>query len=271
MLNISGKIEKDTLHILKTVSEICGKVKLPFFLIGATGRDFIMHYGYDITNLRATTDIDFGIQISIEGDFERFSDLLLKNHFEATKIRHRFNYNGKPAIDVVPFGLQDQIITGLSTDGYLEVFNAALDIKIDNNPELIIKSASLTGLIILKFIAWNDRPSQRGNDADDIYCIIKHYAECGNEEAFYDSEDLFEGDHDYEYSSARFVGRNINRIVNTDTKNKLIQIIDCEINKDDSLFISQMLKSTCIPGWELERKTEHCKNILLGLKQGIEN
>ena len=63
MLDISGKIDRFNLEILKKIKEIADKLNIEFFLIGATVRDLILHCVYNINVYRATNDIDFASSV----------------------------------------------------------------------------------------------------------------------------------------------------------------------------------------------------------------
>jgi predicted nucleotidyltransferase len=63
-LNLSGKIEKpvvDTLQILKKVAD---SLRISFFIIGASARDFILKHQHGIEPRRKTGDIDLGVEVA---------------------------------------------------------------------------------------------------------------------------------------------------------------------------------------------------------------
>jgi len=67
---------------------------VPFFLIGATARDFILTHGYKIASPRATLDIDIGIRVPDWDQFMKLrQDLLISVKVAETKEIHRLRNN----------------------------------------------------------------------------------------------------------------------------------------------------------------------------------
>lgn len=56
--------------------------------------------------------------------------------------------------------------------GFKEVLQEAVPVYIE---EKIANIPPLPGMVILKLIAWSDRPEERGDDLPDILNIIEHY------------------------------------------------------------------------------------------------
>lgn len=79
-------------------------------------------------------------------------------------------------VDLIPFGdlekegvvtVKGTGFTSMNVEGVKEVFKeASAEIQIDDNKQF--KVCTLSGIIILKLIAWDDRPEVRGDDIDDI-------------------------------------------------------------------------------------------------------
>lgn len=86
----------------------------------------------------------------------------------------------KVAIDLLPFGEVEEHFTvnfnerylDLHVLGFREVMEEAVPVQIE---EKIANIPPLPGMVILKLIAWSDRPEERENDLSDILKIIQHY------------------------------------------------------------------------------------------------
>jgi predicted nucleotidyltransferase len=86
----------------------------------------------------------------------------------------------KVAIDLLPFGEIEENntdnfnerYTDLHVLGFREVMEEAVPVEIE---EKIANVPPLPGMVILKLIAWSDRPEERENDLSDILRIIQHY------------------------------------------------------------------------------------------------
>jgi predicted nucleotidyltransferase len=64
-------------------------------------------------------------------------------------------------------------MTSINVEGFQEVFDSASEeIKTESQQ---FKVCTLAGIVILKLIAWDDRPEWRREDAGDIAEIIKNY------------------------------------------------------------------------------------------------
>jgi predicted nucleotidyltransferase len=236
-LNLSGKIPNELVADLRLIAETVNQLRIPYFLIGATARTLILQYGYNIRPGRATRDIDFGVAVSSWKDYERFRNALIAtDSFVADKQPQRlFGKNKHTWIDLVPFGniesptgqiawLPDKEVK-MTTHGFSEAFASALEIQIDEN--FVIKTASLSGLVLLKLIAWDDRKDRR--DIQDIFLIMREYLDAGNRERLYDEHrDLINENFDNEFASAEILGRDINRLM-TDETRKIIEKVFADL------------------------------------------
>ena len=78
LLNISGKIER-IVKPLQIISEISREIGIPFFVVGATARDMILQYGYNLKSGRATFDLDIALSVPDWQTFFRFIESTKKN------------------------------------------------------------------------------------------------------------------------------------------------------------------------------------------------
>ena len=277
MLDISKKIDKLNLEILKTVKEIADRLNVKFYLIGATVRDMILNYVYGINIYRKTNDIDFAIRLK---NWEQYK--LLTNEIEAkgfnkdTRIMHRYRYNGM-IIDFIPFGeisRGSETITWPDNDrkemsiiGFEDVYKNTEELLIQTEPEIIIQTASVEGLVLLKIFAWNERALDlRIKEAKDIYIILSTYLDAGNAERIIkDHIDIIYTDFDYQLGGARLLGRDITKIISLSVKEELLKILS---NEKIEGLISEMTQYESIP-YEGNEKINWCKKIISSLYQGL--
>lgn len=64
LLNLSETIDKVTVELFANIANVAGSMNAPFFVVGATARDIILTNGYGIETIRATNDIDLGVEVS---------------------------------------------------------------------------------------------------------------------------------------------------------------------------------------------------------------
>lgn len=76
---------------------------------------------------------------------------------------------------------------------------------------LIVRVASIPGLMILKLVAWSDRGRETDKDAADIYRLLSTYADAGNTDRLYENEmDLLEAvGFDLQLAGAELLGRDV--------------------------------------------------------------
>lgn len=174
ILDISKKIDSEHRDLLVRVKKGADSLGLPFFIVGASARDFVLQYCYDITSLRATEDIDIGIMVDSWPQFEYLKKLLLENDgFSETSRAERLKYKNT-YIDIVPFGgIEDEDKTFrwpnnpervMKTMGFEEAYKYSIDIRIDQKKDIIIKVSSLPGLAVMKLISWKDKYPDRKRD-----------------------------------------------------------------------------------------------------------
>jgi predicted nucleotidyltransferase len=237
--DLAGKIDEQTVAILTEIGTVARDLTLPFFIVGATARDILLQHAFEIHVMRATVDIDVGVFVSDWSQFEALKQALLNTgKFNSSRQTQRLMYEDEFPVDIVPFGgiaAPDGSISWppgydieMSVVGFRECFEHAISVKVSANPALIVKVVNLAGLAIMKIVSWDDSTERRGKDAADLFVIMKNYIEAGQLERFFEEEgDILAAEKsDYDRASARFLGREIARMADPDTKAKLINILE---------------------------------------------
>lgn len=245
------KLDKTVSHLIEKVVQATEWVRIDFFLIGATARDLMLSQ-YGISPGRATRDVDLGIQVSTWEAFSLLKSELEKLDFKPTSVPHRMLWNQIP-IDLVPFGkiekprgsikwLKEEAV--LSTLGFAEAYQTAHKFTVHKTS--ILRIASLSGLFLLKTIAWNDRPSERVADAVDLAKILLCYFDAGNVDRFYEEHsDLVDKlvPFDTQRAGAALLGRDLNAICQEESKNTLKTILFREIDHSSALGLLNQMPS----------------------------
>ncbi len=167
-------------EVFNIIDEVLTKRNIPYYLVGVSAIALeLLQDGKKPS--RGTKDIDFAIMISSLEDFENVvTDL---QHFGFNKVKAPWTvYHPKYNIDIdlLTFGEIEEnytinfneCFTDLHVLGFKEVLADTNEIRIE---EKIAKIPSLHGMILLKLVAWADRPEERPNDPHDILRIIKYY------------------------------------------------------------------------------------------------
>jgi len=162
------------------IDEVMRELNIPYYLIGVSAIALeLLKEG--IKPSRGTKDIDFAVMISRMKEYEKISSALETRGFNKVSAPWTFYSDAfKVAIDVLPFGEIEENFTvnfnerhtDLHMLGFREVMEEAVPVQIE---EKIANIPPLPGMVILKLIAWSDRPEERENDLSDILKIIEHY------------------------------------------------------------------------------------------------
>ena len=178
-------------------------------------------------------------------------ELLKKALIETKKFRddakneQRIRWTGSDSemkVDLVPFGglesppgqiafpPEDDFVMNIL--GFEQAFENSLLLEADES--LTVRTASLAGLTLLKFVAFNDRPQARRRDVQDIFFIAKNYLDAGNEDRLYDAaadaDLLDDDDFDYQMSGARMLDRDVAQLLNAETKGIISKLLAEEAN-----------------------------------------
>ncbi len=272
--DISGKIETSYIDALLAIKEIADHLNIPFFIVGATARDFLLGYSHNIKAPRMTTDIDLGVKVPDWGKFKTLTDTMLADRkFTKDKENQRYIYNDI-LIDIVPFGdISDENKTVkwppeheiiLSTLGFDEAYKFSVLFRLSSDPLLEVRVPTLPGLSIMKLISWNEKYPDRTKDAEDLLFIMENYVDVIDQNNLYVKEAtlLEEEDFDNQIACIRLLGRDIAKISNTDTLDKIKEILSIETAEQSHYrLISNMVN--------VHNDFEKVLFLLNKLKQGI--
>ena len=100
--DLTDKFDKKTVAILSEIDRIAGRLRLVYFIVGATARDILLQYAHNIYATRATVDVDIGVLVS---DFYSAYDIevlqtladqiaiAVINHQQAQRLRTLYQQN----------------------------------------------------------------------------------------------------------------------------------------------------------------------------------
>jgi predicted nucleotidyltransferase len=249
-------LPETAVRLLAAISETTGNLGIDYFIIGATARDIILNHLFVVGIQRATRDIDFGIAVRSWDEFALLkSELAERFDFRFDRnIEHRLHFGDdldETEVDLVPFGgvanVDGAVVfprSGLAMNiaGFSQSFSDCL--KLEVSDDLTINVASLAGIVVLKFVAYDDRPQERSDDLTDILFIARKYLDAGNESRLYDrdidvlNEDAF----DTRTAGARLLGRDLARLLDDETRRIILShLLDLDQYSDaDSKIIEQL-------------------------------
>jgi predicted nucleotidyltransferase len=162
-------------------------------------------------------------------------------------------------IDLLPFGDIERnkqqgfniLYTDLHVFGFKEVMEDSSEYVIEDRS---VKVPPLPGMVLLKLIAWSDRPEKRHDDLFDILYVIDHYHDLEFEKIITDHHELIpeEGEFDERVFSARVLGRRAKEYVDKskDLRDRIFKILDENTFKEVESKIAK--KWALKKGWDLE-------------------
>jgi len=259
-------------EVFQIIDEVLSERGIPYYLVGVNAIALeLLEKGHKPS--RGTKDIDFAIMISSMSEFDQVAEQLVARGFTKVKAPWTFYHpEFNAVVDLLPFGEVEENDTedfnerysDLHVLGFKEVLEQSKEVFIE---EKVARIPPLHGMVILKLIAWSDRPEDRGNDPFDILLIISKYFNLEFEDIVENHFDTFpEGDLNELQIAARVLGRKAGEILkNSNTlKDRVFSILDKNsLNPAESLIAKQWAQKN---DWDLE----YAGMLLAELKKGIE-
>lgn len=265
-------------EILTTVQVVTKALGYGYLLVGATARDMLMTHVFGIESRRATHDVDFAIAIE---NWERFhalkAELIARGDFapaadKAHLLYYRPAYHGTAfPLDLIPFGGVEQadhqiawppdMSVVMDVTAYAEALASALEVDIGNG--VAIRVVSIPSLAALKLLAWNDRGLQDNKDAHDLFFLLQHYHEAGNDNRMYEEAlALLEiCEFDLPLAGAALLGHDAGMLLQAQSLHALLAIL-ADPRKRDRLVV-HMTRSA---GTESDLATRFLHQFELGLQ-----
>jgi len=258
----NSPVDPSIVRVLRTLDPIAREVDCPYFVAGATARDLILVNIYGLRPGRATCDIDFGIAVR---DWDRFA--LLKERLVATgdftsdrRALQRLTYSDRTAgfsipVDRIPFrGVTAAAGTiewppsrdiVMNVAGFEEALASSIPVQIEE--DLIVRVASIPGLMLLKLVAWSDRGRETDKDAADIYRLLTAYADAGNTDRLYDQEmDLLEAvGFDMQLAGAELLGRDVAHLCSPSALTLIRSVLKTEPTFEG--LVNHMVRTSVVP------------------------
>lgn len=257
-MNFNSIREGELKEVFDALEETFSVTGTDYYLIGALARD--VWYSRGSKTFRQTKDVDFAILVGSQANYESIKQYLKEKKKFIDTTGNSFVMISPSGVQVYifPFGeieIDDGVSLALEgfksfkVNGFLEVYQSGTE-KVEMQTGHNFEIATLPSIVLLKLIAFDDRPEIRSKDARDIANIIHHFFDLKADYIYGEHVDLFAKDDDaqtLEEISATVIGREIKKICAT---NKVLlervkQILQSQIDfKEESLFILNMVAET---------------------------
>jgi len=220
------------------------KFGIDFYLIGAVARNVWMSGINRIIPRRMTADIDFAVLINDKGLYEQLKEYLINyEEFVLSKENAFVLIKDGIEVDLLPFGaIEDENsrvtvegngYTSIQVPGFKEVYASGLP-KLELTDGHSFKFSTLPGIVLLKLLAWDDRPEVRRDDVKDISDILNHFFYMYDHKIWDIHHDLLQDENmNSTHVAARVMGREMRLIVgqNKILWNRIVGILD--LNTED--------------------------------------
>jgi predicted nucleotidyltransferase len=268
--------EPENLEMLKALERGLAHFNIDFYLIGAVARDVWMRGIHKIAPRRTTRDIDFAVLINDKGVYEQLKDYLIQKEDFQPYSGNSFVllWKDRGQVDLLPFGaieddegkvtIEGTGYTTIHVDGFKEVYEEGLP-EVELEQEHRFKLCSLPGIVLLKLIAWSDRPEARVSDIKDISDILNHFFDMHADEIYERHNDLFDEKTELIEIAAHVMGREIGKILkrNEALFQRIRKLLEVNIAQSSSSPIAMIMT-----GYFNNTMEENIK-LLDRMKQGI--
>lgn len=259
-------------EVLGLIDEVLQQHGVPYYLIGANAISLqLLRQGE--APLRGTKDIDFAIMVSSFAQYDAVKGDLVARGFQPVRLPFTLRHvEHDVVIDLLPFGEIEENDTVNFTErrvdlvvlGFRETLSDTDTIRLDS--AYTVQVPPLAGIVILKLIAWSDRPEMRGTDLDDIYRIVSVYHDLLFDEIVERYSDLLLREpYDQRLIAARVLGYKIAPIAGKSAKleQRIVRILD------DNIRVSK--KSGIAERWAADHglTTDYARQLLSELRTGI--
>jgi predicted nucleotidyltransferase len=241
--------------LFEVANKVFSELNIDFYIIGAIARDIWVSGRFNQKVSRITRDLDLAIFLNTSEDYDKLIKVLTDTGTfrEVKDTPHRLVFKESILIDIIPFGEYAEIdgmvrfgekgFLNISVLGFSEVFERATEV-VEFNTKYLFKVCTLPGIVLLKLIAYDDRPEMRPKDVKDILLIIENYLEFYFDDIVDNHYDLFNVEpFDQIRVSARMIGREMKIIANhsEELQSRIISIIEKHIGNPDRSKMLQLM------------------------------
>jgi predicted nucleotidyltransferase len=261
-------------EVFEIVDKLMHKHKIPYYLIGVSAIALELLRDKREPG-RGTKDIDFAIMISSIEEYESLSESIVAEGFNKVEAPWTFYSDKfKIAIDVLPFGEIEENnrinfnerYTDLHVLGFKEVLEESKDVLIE---DIIAQIPPLPGMVILKLVAWSDRPEERDNDLSDILRIIQYYFDLEYDEIVEYHHDTFTDADEFDpfKIASEVLGRKAKFYLDKSEKlsKRILQVIEDNLKEPETSKIAKDWARR--KDWEIE----YAFKILESFQKGLRN
>ncbi|PVD51543.1 hypothetical protein DC498_14055 [Terrimonas sp.] len=268
--------DKELEELFALLGEVFHAHNIDYYLIGAIARDYWYKKGQ--LQSRISRDVDFAVLIPAKKEYEQVRTALQQKGFTETR-QNAFVLISPSGIqiDLLPFGdieiddsvvLEGEGMTSIKVNGFKEVYQAGTE-ETDIADKYSFKAATLSSIVLLKLISYDDRPERRAKDPRDIAGIIRDFFHLQSDLIYNHHSDLFITEEELELTdiAAMVIGREMKKVCvdNHTLCTRIKNILADEIKKGQaSPFLRRMQEET---SFDIEMMKIWLEKLLKGFSQ----
>ena len=273
-INIEQLRQEGLKELFEALERAFNALKIDFYLVGAIARDtWFVQNGMRPSG---TKDVDFAVFIPAKEDFEKLKKHLKeKEGFNDSTQNEFVLFSPKGLqVDLLPFGeievegkvmLEGKGFAKIAVNGFREVYETGTHpVEFDKQT---FKVCSLPGIIILKLIAYDDRPQERQKDIEDVRLIFDHYFDIESDIIYENHNDLFDNNAELPHIAARVLGRQMKLILDRsiDLKQRVVSILESQIQNPEKSKIAELMNKGTDKS--IEATINIMKELLIGIHE----
>lgn len=260
-------------NIISDTIEAATELSIDFFGVGALARN--VWYAENSLTPRGTRDVDFGVYISDPATYSALRSKLIKDCSYVQSEENAFCLISPDNIpvDFLPFGeienqgkvlIDGKGLTAIKLDGFKEVYDRGVR-TVDIGSQTI-NICTIPSVVLLKLIAYDDRPEHRSKDPLDISSIIMEFPHIESDLLWEEYSYLYDQDISHEEIGTMVLGSEVGKLIcqNKELLERVLRIVQDGIDLTSALAERMIMDN--------ETETVEQKQYLLGLfKNGIED
>lgn len=231
-------------NIIADTMEAAQELGIEFFGVGALARN--IWYAENDLAPRGTKDVDFGVYIP---DFDTYSALKSKliqdyQYLQPKENEFRLISSDNVPVDFLPFGeiesqgktlIDGKGLTTIKLDGFKEVYDKGV------RPVVIgaqtINVCTIPAVVLLKLIAYDDRPEHRINDPFDIASIMEEFPHIESDLLWDEYSHLYDQNISHEEIGTIVLGSEVGKLIcqNQALLDRVLRIVQDGIDLTSSL------------------------------------
>lgn len=178
-------IDPRTVEALRVVTQVFANDGRSFVLIGAVVPQLLidLRQGRESSS-RSTRDADAVVEVVSWDDFAHLCRRLFQAGFQPGSAPHELRFGEDVRIDLIPFGpgvVEGDRLVWPETDRVMSTLGIEEALEYARPEELVpglsLPVVPIPGLVLLKLVAYQDRPEERARDLIDVVYCFEHYEE----------------------------------------------------------------------------------------------